>query len=72
MTNRHLSTDERRIAVRLVLQMHMTEEFAALALDCSQSTVSRLIKRLAETGEIDEKNPSGRLPLYNVTQMQNL
>jgi transposase/predicted transcriptional regulator len=72
MAYRHLTTEERHIAARLVLDMKMTEEFAAQALACSQPTISRIITRLLNTGELDEVRPPGRQPLYDITHMENL
>lgn len=53
----HLSPDERRVAVRLVVEEAMTVEFTARVLRCSQPTIARLVSRLTVTGDGREEKP---------------
>ena len=72
MSYAHLSTDERRIAVRLVLDEEMTYEFTARVLHCSKATIANIIARFRSTGEIEEVHPGGRERLLDPIQMNIL
>ena len=72
MNYNHLSTDERRIAVRLVVEEGMTYEFVSCVLRCNKSTVLRIVDRFAATGQIEEVHTGGSYRLYDDTQMDIL
>ena len=72
MTGQHLSTDERRIAVRLIVEEGMTYAFVARVLRCHKSTLSRMIERFRTTGEIEEVHSGGPRPHFREAELETL
>jgi transposase len=72
MSGAHLSTDERRIALRMVIEERLSYELVARVLRCHKSTISRLVERFATTGEFETVHSGGRQPLLDATQLQIL
>jgi transposase len=72
MSGAHLSTDERRIALRMVIEERLSYELVARVLRCHKSTISRLVERFATTGEFETVHSGDRQPLLDATQLQIL
>ena len=72
MSGQHLSTDERRIAVRMVTEERLPYELVARVLRCHKSTLSRLVARYRRTGQVEEVHSGGPAPLFDSSHMQQL
>lgn len=66
----HLTPAERWVIVRMVRDQHQTHAAAAVAVNCTVRTVTRVLSQFRDTGDVITHHGGGREHAYTLHQMR--